>query len=141
MTIEVRPIKWRTARRVCEAHHYLGAPVGHKFSLGVFDDIKLLGAMTWGQPISRSLDDGNTLEMTRFCLMVRRKNLATMAMSRAVKWIKRNRDEKRLVSYSDAEHDGTIYAAANWTPIELRGGVPWRSGSKRRATKRWEMHI
>lgn len=139
--IEVRQVKWRDARRVCNAHHYLGAPLSHRFSLGVFDGRELLGVMVWGRPIARYQDDGNTLEMTRMCLMAQRKNLGSAALSRAVKWIKSHRAETRLISYSDAAHKGTLYSASGWTPAPSRNGGHWRSGREPRATIRWERII
>lgn len=141
MMIEIRQIKWRTARRCCEAHHYLGPPVGHRFSLGIYGP-ELLGVMTWGRPVSRMLDDGHTLEMTRMCLMVQKKNLASQSLSKAVQWIKAHRTETRLISYSDGDHKGTIYAASNWTPTPLKQSGIWpSSGQSMRATMRWEMHL
>lgn len=141
MTIEVRLIKWRDARRVCAAHHYLGAPQGHKFSLGIFEGKQLLGVMIWSRPVNRHLDNGDTLEMTRMCLMVRQKNLASQALAKAIKWISRYHEERLLISYSDAAHRGVIYAAAGWTPTPVAGGGKWRSGRLRRATVRWEITV
>ena len=139
--MEIRQIKWRTARRVCDAHHYLGSPVGQKFSLGIYEGWQLLGEMIWGQPVARVLDDGETLEMTRMCLMIQRANLASQSLSKAVKWIRQNRSEKRLISYSDGNHKGTIYAAAGWSPTPTKGGGKWKSGRGRRATVRWERQV
>jgi hypothetical protein len=139
--IEVRPVPWRYARRVCEAHHYLGAPQGHRFSLGVYDGHELLGVMIWGRPVARNLDDGETLEMTRMCLMVQRPNLASQSLGKAVKWIRTNRPERHLISYSDDGHRGTIYAAANWKPTPIAKSGKWRSGIPARANTRWEREI
>jgi len=141
--IEVRKMKWKFAKRICDEHHYLGSPVGHKFSLGIYDinSRRPLGVMIFGQPVARLLDDGETLEMTRMCLMEQRPNLATQSLSKALKWIRQNRSEKKLISYSDGDHKGTIYAAAGWNPIQLSGGGKWKSGRGRRANIRWERPI
>jgi hypothetical protein len=79
--------------------------------------------------------------MTRCCLMVRRKNLASQALAMAARWIARHRPETRLISYSDASHKGSIYAAANWTPTPVQDGGRWRSGLAKRATVRWQYSL
>lgn len=47
-------------------HRHSRPTVGHKFSVGVADD-ELRGVAIVGRPVSRHLDDGTTLEITRVC--------------------------------------------------------------------------
>ena len=46
-------------------HRHHSAPVGHKFSFGVFAGSDLVGVAICGRPVARMLDDGKTLEVTR----------------------------------------------------------------------------
>lgn len=66
--LRLRPISLRDANeyvRKCHRHH---KPVaGHKFSIGCEADGELVGVIIAGRPVSRYLDDGFTLEVTRLC--------------------------------------------------------------------------
>src|SRR5262249_13579244 len=42
-------------------------PAGHKFSLAVSQEDEIVGVAIVGRPVSRMLDDGRTLEVTRCC--------------------------------------------------------------------------
>ena len=46
-------------------HRHHKPVVGHKFSIGLYDYFDLRGAAIVGRPVSRHLDDGCTLEITR----------------------------------------------------------------------------
>ena len=48
-------------------HRHHGVVVGHKFSIGATKDGMLVGVAICGRPVSRFLDDGYTLEITRLC--------------------------------------------------------------------------
>lgn len=118
---EVRVIPFKVARRIIERNHYLKyAPVGCKFSLGIFAENELIGVMVWGHPIARMEEQANTLELTRMFLFDSPKNSESKALSLAEKWIKKNRIERRLIAYSDTSegHTGTIYKAANWKLVK-----------------------
>ena len=49
----------------CHRHHK--PVVGHKFSIGCMADGRLVGVAIVGQPVSRYLDNGLTLEVNRLC--------------------------------------------------------------------------
>lgn len=66
--LELRPITYEgAARYVDEYHRHHRRPVGHKFSIAVFDVDRLCGVAMVGRPVSRYLDDGLTLEVNRLC--------------------------------------------------------------------------
>ena len=57
-----------------ENHRHHTKVTGHKFSIGLLDSINsdksdLVGVVICGRPVSRHLDDGYTLEVTRLCTM------------------------------------------------------------------------
>lgn len=130
----VSPISYRTARRIVQAHHYLGyAPPGCKVCLGVYTENELIGVMIFGRPVARKEDQDNTLELTRMFLFDSPKNSESRALSLAEKWIQQNRNEKRLIAYCDTAqgHTGAIYKAANWMLVSKgRKGMNYRNGRR-----------
>lgn len=66
--LRLRPISLRDANEYVRQHHRHHKPVaGHKFSIGCEADGELVGVIIAGRPVSRYLDDGFTLEVTRLC--------------------------------------------------------------------------
>ena len=66
--LRLRPISLRDANEYVRQHHRHHKPVaGHKFSIGCEADDELVGVIIAGRPVSRYLDDGFTLEVTRLC--------------------------------------------------------------------------
>lgn len=68
MSLSIIPISLKEANNfVEELHRHHSKVQGHKFSIGCKDGDKLVGVCIVGRPVSRYLDDGNTLEVTRLC--------------------------------------------------------------------------
>ena len=66
--LRLKPISLRDANEYVRQHHRHHKPVaGHKFSIGCEADGELVGVIIAGRPVSRYLDDGFTLEVTRLC--------------------------------------------------------------------------
>ena len=66
--MQIKPVSLKTAQAFVRDHHrHNKPPVGHKFSVGLFDDERLVGVAVAGRPVARMLDDGMTLEVTRTC--------------------------------------------------------------------------
>ena len=62
----IQPISLKTAQEYVREHHrHNKPPVGHKFSIGLFDGERMVGIATAGRPVARALDDGLPLEVTR----------------------------------------------------------------------------
>lgn len=62
------PVSLKEANNfVLENHRHHGPVVGHKFSIGCKKDGRLVGVAIVGRPVSRFLDDGETLEVNRLC--------------------------------------------------------------------------
>ena len=68
--LRLKPISLRDANEYVRKYHRHHKPVaGHKFSIGCEADGELVGIIIAGRPVSRYLDDGFTLEVTRLlCL-------------------------------------------------------------------------
>ena len=64
--LRLKPISLRDANEYVRKYHRHHKPVaGHKFSIGCEADGELVGVIIAGRPVSRYLDDGFTLEVTR----------------------------------------------------------------------------
>ena len=70
------PMSLKDANTFVAAHHRHHKPVtGHKFSIGCAAEGRLVGVAIVGRPVSRYLDNGLTLEVTRLCTTGEKKRL------------------------------------------------------------------
>lgn len=66
--LTLRPIDYETAARYVDTYHrHHRRPVGHKYSIAVYDGDRLCGVAMVGRPVSRYFDDNLTLEINRVC--------------------------------------------------------------------------
>ena len=80
--MRIVPLTLQQANEFIGAHHrHHGPTIGHKFSIGVENGGALVGAAIVGRPVSRHLDDGETLEALRVCT-TGTKNAASMLYGR-----------------------------------------------------------
>lgn len=115
---------------VIEHHRHHDATLGHKFSLGAFDDGRLVGVAIVGRPVSRKLDDGKTLEVTRLCTDGTR-NACSFLYSAAAKEAKRRGAEK-IITYILQSENGASLRASNWTLENAKCGKPSWDGPRYR---------
>lgn len=116
---------------VAEHHRHHKAVTGHKFSIGCAADGELVGVAIVGRPVSRYLDDGLTLEVTRLCT-TGAKNACSMlygAAARAARAI----GYQRIITYTLDTESGASLRAAGWRCAGLAGGKRW-TGQRRPAT-------
>ena len=125
------PVSLKDANALVAAHHRHHKPVtGHKFSFGCECDGRLVGVAIVGRPVSRYLDNGLTLEVTRLCT-TGEKNACSMlyaAAARAAKAI----GYRKLITYTLDTEDGASIRAAGWACAGPAGGKRW-TGSRRPA--------
>lgn len=68
IALDIRPIGLKQANSfIIKLHRHHKEVQGHKFSIGLFDKERLIGVAVCGRPVSRRLDDGTRLEVTRVC--------------------------------------------------------------------------
>lgn len=126
MSLELRPCDFQTAAQfVGEHHRHNKPPVGHKFSIAVYDagGGVLHGVCMVGRPIGRYLDDGLTLEVNRCCTDGTR-NACTMlygAAQRAAAAL----GYKRIITYTLESENGSSLRASNWICDGPAGGTHW----------------
>jgi hypothetical protein len=106
---------------VARHHRHHKPPVGHKFSIAAADEAGLIrGVCIVGRPVSRILDDGMTLEVTRLASDGCPNACSCLygAAWRAAKAL----GYGRLITYILDTESGTTLKASGWTLVGKRGG-------------------
>lgn len=143
--LRLKPVPLAVANAFVLTHHrHHGPVVGHKFSLGVFDDHGLRGVAIAGRPVSRHLDDGASLEVTRVATDGTRN--ACSKLYAGVARESARRGYARALTYTLAEENGASLRASNWKPVCASPGGSWSVPSRPRRDKsptgpktRWEI--
>lgn len=125
------PLSLKQANEFVAAHHRHHKPViGHKFSIGCEQDGTLVGVVITGRPVSRYLDNGLTLEVTRLCT-TGEKNACSMLYAAAARAAKAMGYHK-IITYTLETESGSSIRAAGWTCCGPAGGTCW-TGKRRPA--------
>lgn len=116
---------------VTQHHRHHSAPVGHLFSIGLWDDVGLRGVAIVGRPLARNLDDGKTIEVLRLCSDGTRNACSKLYGAVRREAIKLG-NVQRIVTYTLPEEGGASLKASGFECIgESRGGSWSRSGRER----------
>ena len=122
MGLVIRPLSFKTAKEyIAENHRHHKPPQGHKFSIGCYDNDKLVGVVVVGRPVARYFDDGVTAEVTRLCTDGTRNACSKLYASawnaaHAMGYV-------RMVTYILSTELGTSLKASGWKrDIETAGG-------------------
>lgn len=128
---------------VAALHRHHPEVQGHKFSIGAVKEGKLVGVAIIGRPVSRMLQDGHTLEVTRLCTDGTKNACSFLygAAARAAFALGYN----RIGTYTLPDEGGASLRATGWKLIGERGGGSWNVPSRPRKDKapigvklRWE---
>lgn len=144
--VQIKPVSLKTAQAFVREHHrHNKPPVGHKFSVGLFNGERLVGVAVAGRPVARMLDDGMTLEVTRTCTDGTRNANSMLygAIVRAAIAL----GYAKCVTYTQHDESGASLRGAGWAPKQIlspRAG--WDTPSRARndinsanvARIRWE---
>lgn len=144
--LRLMPITWREARDFIEEHHrHSVVPQGGKFAVAAVLDDRVVGVAVAGRPVSRILDDGYTLEVTRVATDGTRN--ACSFLYGAVRRAGRAMGYLRFVTYTLPGEGGASLRASGWTLAEEVGrGGSWDCPSRPRVNNqdqrelrlRWE---
>lgn len=127
--LSLKPVSLREANEfVRQYHRHHNPTVGHKFSIGVQADGKLVGVAICGRPVSRFLDDGYTLEINRLCTDGT-KNVCSMLYGAAVRAAKAMGYHK-VITYILESECGASLKASGFVCEGLAGGLEWTGRRK-----------
>ena len=127
--LEIVPLPLATANAFVSEHHRHHKPVrGHKFSIGCMADGKLSGVAIVGRPVSRYLDNGTTLEVTRLCTDGTKNACSFLygAVRRAAKAL----GYKKIITYTLESENGASLKASGWKCAGKAGGLRWTGKRK-----------
>ena len=98
-------------------HRHNEAPQGGVFAVGVSDGLALVGVAIVGRPVARMLDDGQTLEVTRCCVLDDAPRNACSFLygrcwqaARALGW-------RKMVTYTLQSESGASLRGAGWKVV------------------------
>lgn len=105
-------------RWIAERHYLKSVPAGAVIRLEFSENGNRVGAMMWGRPTSRHIDQKHTLELTRMFFIDDTGRFAeSKALAMARKHIRKHLPHIRgLIAYcsTGAGHRGTVYEADGW---------------------------
>jgi hypothetical protein len=133
MSLRIVPVTWQDAAAFTEMwHRHHKPPRGHKFSIGVADDMDILrGVAIIGRPVARLSQDGLTLEVTRSATDGTR-NANSMLYGAAWR-ATRALGYRRLITYTQAGETGASLRAAGYRVVAERRPRPgWNMPSRPR---------
>ena len=130
--LKIKPISLKEANVfVSNMHRHHTKVQGHKFSIAVYDDDKLVGVCIVVRPVSRYLDDGSILGVTRLCTDGT-KNACSILYARAAR-IAKDMGYKKIITYILQSERGTSLKASGWMlENEDAGGGNWNVPSRPR---------
>ena len=120
MSLRVVPVDWPTAAGfVGMWHRHHTPPTGHKFSVGVADELDVLrGVAIVGRPIARLNQDGLTLEVTRTATDGTRN---ANSMLYATAWqAAKAMGYRRLITMTQEGESGASLRGAGWKVVAER---------------------
>jgi len=122
--VQTIKISLRIANFFVALHHRHHKPVvGHKFSIGCMINSELVGVAIVGRPVSRYLDNGTTLEVTRLCTDGA-KNACSKLYSAAAREAKK-RGYDKIITYILETENGASLRASGWDYAGKAGGKIW----------------
>ena len=132
--LRLQPITFAEARDFIERYHrHHQPPLSWKFGVAVRDGDRIVGVAVAGRPVSRFLDDGWTVEITRLCTDGTH-NAASMLLS-AIWRAARALGYTRAITYTLQTESGASLRAASWKLVGAAGGGTWNRPNRRRVDK------
>lgn len=145
MALRLVPVGRDLAGAFVDAHHrHHSRPQGYRFAIGAALADRLCGVAIAGRPVSRHLDDGATLEVTRVC---GDGTPHVCSMLYGACWrAARALGYTRVVTYTQDGESGASVRAAGWLLVaDLAARSGWDTPSRRRENgvgigrHRWEI--
>lgn len=131
--MKIIPITFKTACEfVNQNHRHHIASQGCKFCIGLDNEGELVGVAICGRPVSRRLDDGYTLEITRLCTNGI-YNGCSKLYGVCVR-IAKQMGYRKVITYILESENGASLKASNFVCEGQAGGTHW-TGARNRQQK------
>lgn len=122
------PIHLKQANEFVKKYHRHNKPVvGHKFTVALEENGEIIGVGIAGRPVSRHLDNGRNVEITRVCVKEGYQNACSKVYAR-MKRIAQLMGFEKIITYTLETESGSSLRAINADP-EFRS--PGHDGWKR----------
>lgn len=119
--MKIIPLELRQANElVAQWHRHHKPTIGHRFSIGVISEDKLVGAAIVGRPVCRNVNPTEVLEITR--LVTDGSRNACSFLYSAVVRIARELGYKRVQTYILETENGASLKAANYKYVNTTAG-------------------
>ena len=134
MSLEIVPCNQAEAKAFVAQHHrHHKPPLGSIFQVACADGDKVVGVAIVGRPVSRMLDNGWTVEVTRLCTdgtanACSKLYAAAWKAARALGY-------RRCITYILDTERGASVTAAGWRCVGKAGGGSWSCKSRPRVDK------
>lgn len=132
------PLDLAEANAFVALHHRHNEPtIGHKFSLGLVHEDRIVGVAIVGRPVSRALDKELTVEVLRNCTDGTRN--ACSALYGAAWRAARALGYRKLITYTQKSEGGASLRAAGLRVVGEVRGRSWNTPSRPRVdTAPWQ---
>lgn len=126
------PMELKDAQNYINRYHrHHQAAHRDKFRIAASDGTNILGVIQVGRPVSRVLDDGQTLEVLRLCT-TGGKDVCSFLYSRAAR-IAKEMGYTKIITYILETERGTSLKASGWKmEADNVGGSDWNVPSRPR---------
>lgn len=126
MSIQAVPVDLAEARAfVQNFHRHNSAPVGGKFAVGASNGHRLVGVAIVSRPVGRTLDDGQTAEVVRVCVLDDAPKGACSFLYARCWNAAKAMGYSRLVTYTLQSESGASLRGAGWRVVaELKARDP-----------------
>lgn len=135
MSLKIVPLELKEANNLINLLHRHHKPVqGHRFSIGVEKDNKLVGACCVGRPVARKTNAKEVLEVTRL-VTDGTKNACSILYAAAAR-VGKELGYKKIQSFILDSENGTSLVASGWKLENAScGGGQWKhsDGKERRS--------
>lgn len=119
--MEIVPVTFKYAKQyIKENHRHNPNIAGCKFAIGLKNNNGICGVAVCGRPVSRYLDDGETLEINRVCTNGE-KNACSKLYGACCR-VAKEMGYKRVITYTLESEDGASVKASNFICDGEAGG-------------------
>ena len=145
--IMIKPSSLKEANEFITVYHrHHKAVRGCKFCIKAVKDGEVVGVAICGRPVSRYLDNGETVEITRLCTNDRQRNVCSMLYGSCAR-IARAMGYTKIITYTLLSETGASLKASNFTCEGVAGAPVWTGTRKRdngvpaEMKKRWALDL